>query len=188
MHPGARICEGELHRLDLRVQLGLETLIEGERKEGGNALAIWWELADIDAPEATNQRLDPLRPMLREVVHGQPARLGDRGCDLAAVQRVGTFGCDPRERCSELGKGIPLAGVRRRERRQVGDAPLVSDTRTACQPGQSEVGGRLDGCIEAKPSETLSKVGPKTNRPRDCDGARSRARRRLTSELGGRTT
>ena len=52
MHGGARVVERELHRLDLRVQTRLETVVEREREQRRGALAVRRQLADLDTAVA----------------------------------------------------------------------------------------------------------------------------------------
>ena len=72
MHERVGIGERELHRLDLEVRSSLETFVQRESEQRGNALAVRRQLADLDAAIAPPQRLDPLGGMRVEVVLGEP--------------------------------------------------------------------------------------------------------------------
>ena len=103
------VGERELHRLDLEVRARLETVVQRQREQRRNPLAVRRQLAHLDAAVAPAQRLDPLGGMGAEIVLGEPGRRRDRRRDLALVERIRPLRRDP------------LAGWRRaREARSAG--------------------------------------------------------------------
>ena len=63
------IGERELHGLDLRMEARLEAVVQREPHEGCGALAVRWQLADLDAPVVEAERLDPFGAMFGEIVY-----------------------------------------------------------------------------------------------------------------------
>ena len=74
VHERVRVGERELHRLDLEMRPRLEAVVERQREERRDALAVRRQLADLDPAVGAAQRLDPLRAVGEQVVLGEPRR------------------------------------------------------------------------------------------------------------------
>ena len=124
---GVDVGEGELHRLDLRVEPRLEPVVERESEERRGSLPVRRELADLDPAVVVAERVDPLGAVRGEVVLLEPARCGDRLGDAAAVEGVRAVGGEESERRGEVGDREPLPQRGRGERDTFRARPLVRD-------------------------------------------------------------
>ena len=154
------VVEGELHRLDLEVRAFLEPLVQGQREQRRDPLAVRWQLAYLDTVVAPAERLDPLGSMGAEVVLGQPTRCRDRRRDLTLVERGRPLRRNPLQGGGELGKLVPLADRGRRPRGVCRPSPLVGDPRRAHDAVTRCLGCRSDGAVEAEAAEVRGQVCP----------------------------
>ena len=160
------VGEGELHRLDLRVQRGLEPVVEPERDQRRRALAVRRQLAHLDTPVRQPQRLHPLGAVSRQVVLGQPARRRDRGRHLAAVEGVRALGREPAQRRRQLGQPVTAADPGRRPGSTLRQRPLVADPRRAGETALRELGRVRERLGQTEAPEALGQIRPGPDRSR----------------------
>ena len=176
------VGERELHRLDLEVRARLETVVQSQREQRRNPLAVRRQLAHLDAAIAPAQRLDPLGGMGVEIVLGEPGRRGDRRRDLSLVESIRPLRRDPLQGGGELGELVALADGGRRPR---GVAPPVAHlwairaVHTIAVAGSR--GGGRDCAVEAEAAEVRGQIRPEPDGT--GDGHRARA-----DVLGGPAT
>ena len=132
-----RVCEGELHRLELRVESRRETVVERQRDERGRALAVRRQLADLHAAIVVAKRLDPFGAMAREIRPRRATRRPrSRQPRLPYRERPG-----PPSRSARASQRAPGSRIARpgaaRERRRRGARPLVGDPRRAGRAASS---------------------------------------------------
>ena len=160
VHERVSVGEGELHRLDLGMQPRLEAVVEREREEGGHALAVRRQLADLDPAIEATERLDPLGAVGEKVALGEPGRGGDRRSEVTRVQGIRALGGNAAECPRELRERVTLPRFGSGPRRVSGPRPLVRDAGAARDPRDRGVGRRADGPVEPEPAEALCQVTP----------------------------
>ena len=159
----ARVCERELHRLDLRVQpadgiLALEPVVDAERHERGAAGAVRRNLADLEAAVGEAHGLDPLAAMRREVLEHRarwrprwPRPPGPRR-DRAALARRSAGACGRgREACRAARLPAAARATSLARARAASGGPRARPPRRRSRPGRwrGRARGRARACRSA---------------------------------------
>ena len=119
-----------------------------------------------------------------QVVLGEPGRRGDRGGDLARVERIGPLDRDPPQRRGELGQRVALAdGRARATARGAASDHLWAIRARADDARRRGVGRGPDGALEPEPPEALREIAPEPHRAGHRHRARPVVVARVAAEL-----